>query len=101
MRAGLVIVLEHGQFDRQQSGPASSGKWQAFQISDNALQKEQAARRLHMTFEAGVEITTSVIAWRGKVVFLNLMLTLSQCCVVIVMQIKLTVIVGEQRLSNL
>ena len=64
-------------------------------ISDNALQKEQAARRLHMTFEAGVEIITIVIAWRGKVVFLNLMLTLSQSCVVIVMQIKLTVIVGE------
>ena len=48
-----------------------------------------------MTFEAGVEIIITVIAWRGKVVFLNLMLTLSQCCVVIVMQIKLTVIVGE------
>ena len=40
-----------------------------------------------MTFEVGVEIIT--------VVFLNLILTLSQCCVVIVMQIKLTVIVGE------
>ena len=48
-----------------------------------------------MTFETGVEIITIVIAWRGKVVFLNLMLTLLQCCVVIVMQIKLTVIFGE------
>ena len=54
-----------------------------------------------MTFEAGVKIITIVIAWRGKVVFLNLMFTLSQCCVVIVMQIKLTVIVAEERLSNL
>ena len=48
-----------------------------------------------MTFETGVEIMTIVIAWRGKAVFLNLMLTLSQCCVVIVTKIKLTVIVGE------
>ena len=54
-----------------------------------------------MAFEGGVEIITTVIAWRGKVVFLNFMLTLLQCCVVIVMQIKLTVVVREQRLSNL
>ena len=44
-----------------------------------------------MAFEGGVEIITIVIAWRGKVVFLNVMLT--QCCVVIDMQIKLTVVV--------
>jgi len=43
-----------------------------------------------MAFEGGV-----VIAWRGKVVFLNFMLTLLQCCVVIVMQIKLTFVVVE------
>ena len=48
-----------------------------------------------MAFEGGVEIITVVIAWRGKVVFLNFMLTLLQCCVVIVMQIKLTVVVVE------
>ena len=60
-----------------------------------ALREKQAARRLHMAFEGGVEIATIVIAWRGKVVFLNFMLTLLQCCVVIVMQIKLTVVVVE------
>ena len=46
-----------------------------------------------MAFEGGVEIVTIVIAWRGKVVFLNFMLTLLQCCVDIIMQIKLTVVV--------
>ena len=48
-----------------------------------------------MAFEGGVEIITIVIAWRGNVVFLNFMLTLLQCCVVIVMQIKLTAVVVE------
>ena len=46
-----------------------------------------------MVFEGGVEIVTIVISWSGKVVFLNFMLTLLQCCVVTVVQIKLTVVV--------
>ena len=46
-----------------------------------------------LAFEGGVEIVTIVITWSGKVVFLNFMLTLLQCCDVVVMQIKLTVVV--------
>ena len=57
-----------------------------------------------MAFEGGVEIDAIVIAWSGKVVFLNFMLTLLQCCVVIIrvstnsviiIQIKLTVVVVD------